>query len=195
MAKKNIFWPKQAFLSQKKPIFRRFWSFLFFFIGGVWLYTFVIFSHAVRFCDFASFPKNPKKIASMRHLLRKWSAKRFWLWCFWCQNARNVKKFKNFCVDLELFAELIHKKVLNFVFLMRKCASSGFSSLSQVLDSKISTKTPKALGGFTISLISGTLFIEVLVVFHGHFQSYHPVMIKSIVRESENMRLCDNAAQ
>ena len=104
-----------------------------------------------------------------------------------------LKKFKNFCVDSELFVELIHKKVLNFVFLMRKCASSGFSSLSQVLDSKISTKTPKALGGFTISLISGTIFIEVLVVFHGHFKSYHPVMIESIVRESEkyaSMRQC-----
>ena len=102
------------------------------------------------------------------------------------------RKSKIFWVDLALFADLISKKVLIFMFLMVKCASSCFELVISGLKFKTTGKNSRNVRSFTILLMSGTICIEILAFFQSPFKSKHPIQNKSMVRESEkNMRQCD----
>ena len=72
---------------------------------------------------------------------------------------------KNFWVDLALFADLISKKVLIFMFLMVKCASSCFELVISGLTFKTTGKNSRNVRSFTVLLMSGTICIEILAFF------------------------------
>ena len=97
------------------------------------------------------------------------------------------RKSKIFWVDLALFADLISKKVLIFMFLMVKCASSCFELVISGLKFKTTGKNSRNVRSFTILLMSGTICIEILAFFQSPFKSKHPIQNKSMVRESEKI--------